>query len=71
MAKPKVTLHVFTSLDGRITGDFGKANVAKQSAKLFNSVFSHDSHPFSFQPIKLKTYPDGTLWLRYRPVLTE
>lgn len=42
MAKPKVTLHIFTSLDGRITGDFGKAQAAKESVKLFKRIGFND-----------------------------
>lgn len=42
MSKPKVTLHIFTSLDGRITGDFGKTPVAKQSSKLFKRIGFND-----------------------------
>lgn len=44
---------------------------ATDSARLFNAGFAGHAHAISFVPIKIKTYPDGTLWLRYRPVKEE
>lgn len=38
-----------------------------KSARLFNSIYGRDTHPISFSPLALQTYPDGALWLRYRP----
>lgn len=41
---------------------------ATNSARLFNSAYAGDSHAINFRPVDLRTYEDGTLWLRYRPV---
>lgn len=53
----EVSLVVTPSVDGSTT-----------SARLFNSAYAGDSHAINFKPIKLQTYDDGTLWLRYQPV---
>lgn len=45
MKRPRVTLHIFTSLDGKITGQFGKAPEAKGASKLFESIgFNNQSN---------------------------
>lgn len=42
--RPRVTLHIFTSVDGKITGQFGKAPEAKGASTLFeNTGFNDDS----------------------------
>lgn len=53
----EVSLVITPSVDGSTT-----------SARLFNSAYAGDSHAINFKPIDLKTYEDGTLWLRYQPL---
>lgn len=48
MKRPKVTLHIFSSLDGRITGDFGKSPAAKGASKLFKQLGFSDELEESF-----------------------
>lgn len=48
MTKPKVTLHIFTSLDGKITGNFGKAKIAKGASQLFENTGFNDNSQNSF-----------------------
>lgn len=43
MQKPRVTLHIFMSLDGKITGKFGKVPEAKAASKLFESIGFNDN----------------------------
>lgn len=44
---------------------------ATNTARLFNSQFAGNPHAISFKPIKIKSYSDGTLWLRYKPIRKE
>lgn len=41
---------------------------ATNTARLFNGAYAGDTHPVAFRPAKIKTYQDGTLWLRYLPL---
>lgn len=41
---------------------------ATDTARLFNGAYTGDTHPVVFQPKQIKTYQDGTLWLRYLPL---
>lgn len=47
MNQPKVTIHIFSSLDGRITGDFGNQPAVKDAAKLFKQIGFNDDSPLS------------------------
>lgn len=38
MKKPRITLHIFTSVDGKITGEYAKAEACKPAAKIFESL---------------------------------
>lgn len=45
MNRPRVTLHIFTSLDGKITGKFSQAPEAKGAEGLFDSTgFNDQAH---------------------------
>ncbi|EOH88406.1 dihydrofolate reductase family protein [Enterococcus pallens] len=48
MDKAKVTLHIFTSVDGKITGSYSKAKECKPASDLFKSIGFKDDHPDSF-----------------------
>lgn len=50
MRRPHITLHIFTSLDGKITGDFGNTKKAKEASKIFQELgFSdHSEAGFNF-----------------------
>lgn len=48
MEKTHVTLHIFTSVDGKITGSFSKAKEAKIAGELFESIGFKEDHPDSF-----------------------
>lgn len=42
---------------------------ATNSARLFNAIYHRNAQAIAFRPIAIKSYDDGTLWLRYRPVI--
>lgn len=42
-----------------------------KSARLFNAGFTGKSRAIAFEPIKIRSYADGTLWLRYKPIRRE
>lgn len=48
MSKLKVTLHIFTSLDGKVTGSFGKTKKAEEAAKFFKNIGFNDHSQNSF-----------------------
>ncbi|MBO1307393.1 dihydrofolate reductase family protein [Enterococcus sp. 669A] len=48
MTRPKITLHIFTSMDGKITGSFANAPECKPAAELFKAIGFQENHPASF-----------------------
>lgn len=48
MSKPRVTLHIYSSLDGRITGSFVESPKATFSADLFKKIGFNDKSTNSF-----------------------
>lgn len=48
MEKPRVTLHIFTSIDGKITGTFSKAKECGPASRLFKSIGFKEDHPSSY-----------------------
>ena len=48
MARPRITLHIYSSLDGRITGKFGKSKQANFSSDLFKQIGFNDNSANSF-----------------------
>ncbi|WP_125710455.1 hypothetical protein [Lacticaseibacillus porcinae] len=45
MPRPRITLHISTSLDSRITGDFGQLPAAKQAGETFRRLGFNDDDP--------------------------
>ncbi|MGM0240522.1 dihydrofolate reductase family protein [Enterococcus sp. AZ103] len=48
MTKPRVTLHIFSSIDGKITGSYGDTPEAKEAVKFFQSIGFKEDHPASY-----------------------
>lgn len=41
-------------------------NGATKAATVFNSIFDQNTHAIALKPIKILTYPEGTIWVRYK-----
>lgn len=46
--RPKITLHIYTSLDGRITGNFSTALLDHSATKFFQTIGFQKTNPHSF-----------------------
>lgn len=41
-------------------------NGSTKAATVFNSAFDQNAHAITLKPIKMITYPEGIIWVRYK-----
>ncbi|BDR61207.1 dihydrofolate reductase family protein [Lactobacillus xylocopicola] len=73
MIRPKTTLFILTSLDGRITGNFSKALPTKYSSKIFQQIgFEHAlTEDYNFQGWIYGSNTSTSYFAKGTPVINE